>query len=98
MDSRAVQSVDRNLEVVIHSLTSSSNLISSLWLIETVGRPLYPGHAIFENACGTTWGLCTNFSPATGYQLPLFGGLGTNCPISREVEEEGPDHCVLVWK
>ena len=73
MDSLAVESVDRKLEVAMHSLTIS--LTSSLWLIEAVGRPLYPGVAIFEKACGTTWGLSSNFSPATGYQLPLFGGL-----------------------
>ena len=79
MDSLAVEGVDRKLEVAMHSLTISSSLISSLWLIEAVVRPLYPGLAIFEKACGTTWGLCSNFSPATGYQLSLFGGLGTNC-------------------
>ena len=73
VDSLAVESVDRKLEVAMHSLTIS--LTSSLWLIEAVGRPLYPGVAIFEKACVTTWGLSSNFSPATGYQLPLFGGL-----------------------
>ena len=82
--------MDKKFEVAIHSLTISSSLTSSLWLIEAVGRPLYPGLAMLEKACGTTCGLCSNFSPATRYQLPLFGGLERNCPISKDVDEEGP--------
>ena len=62
----------------MYSLTMYSNLTSSLWLIEAGGRPLYPGLAMFENDWGTTCGFCSKFSPATGYQLPLFGGFGTN--------------------
>ena len=82
--------MDKKFEVAIHCQTISSSLTSSLWLIEAVGRPLYSGLAMLENACGTTCGLCSNFSPATGYQLPLFGGLERNCPISKDVDEEGP--------
>ena len=54
MDSLAVDSVERKLDVAMHSLTISSSFISSLWLIEAVGRPLHPGLVIFEKACGTT--------------------------------------------
>ena len=37
------------------------------------------------------------FSHATGYQLPLLGGLGMNCPISREDAEEGPGLTEESW-
>ena len=46
VDSLAVESVERKLEVAIHSRTMNSSLINSFWLTKAEGRPLYPGFAM----------------------------------------------------
>ena len=70
-----VERVARKFEVAIYSLTTSYSFTSSLWLANVEGRPLYLGVAIFAKGCGIICGFYSDLSPATGYQLPLLGGM-----------------------
>ena len=78
--------VERKLAILMFSCVMYSNFTSSFCCTVAGGPLLYPGLAIFEKAWGTTCGVCEYFSSTTFYQLPLWGGIVGNFPISR-VEE-----------